>query len=408
MSELINNREYRQKKLKELIFQLHDGKRVEDVQAEFAEIIKGISATEISEMEGALVKEGMSIPEIQRLCDVHAAVFKGSIEEIHRDKGLEETPGHPIHTFRLENRGVEALIEEKIQPALEGYRAETGKEAVYKLLEGLNLLWDIDKHYLRKENLLFPFMEKYGITAPPKVMWGVDDEIRAELKAIKVMLQKDANNKDEILAHIDAALKKIKDMIFKEENILFPMVIETLSEDEWETIEKDSDELGYCITEPEGKWAPYRGDVVKKKEDVNQKVSEKGYIKFDTGLLSTDEIGAVLNTLPLDITFVDKDGLVKYFSQGKERIFPRTKSIIGREVSNCHPPASVHIVEQIVEDLKSGKKDHEDFWIKMKGQFIYIRYFAVRNDQGEFLGTLEVTQNIQPITELTGEKRLMS
>lgn len=408
MSELINNREYRQKKLKELIYQLHEGKSVEDVQADFAELIKGISATEISEMEGALVKEGMPIPDIQRLCDVHAAVFKGTIEEIHRNKGPEETPGHPIHTFRLENRALEALIGEKIEPALESYKKEEGKETVYKLLEGLNLLWDIDKHYSRKENLLFPFMEKYEITAPPKVMWGVDDEIRAELKGVKSVLQKDAHNKEEILEKIKAVLQRIKDMIFKEENILFPMVVDTLSEDEWEIIEKDSDEIGFCITEPQGKWEPYRGDVIKKEEEVNQKVSEKGYIKFDTGILSTEEIGALLNTLPLDITFVDKDGLVKYFSQGKERIFPRTKSIIGREVSNCHPPASVHIVEQIVEDLKSGKKDHEDFWIKMRGQFVYIRYFAVRNDQGEFLGTLEVTQNIQPITELIGEKRLMS
>ena len=155
MSELINNREFRQKKLKELIYQLHEGKSVEDVQADFAELIKGISATEISEMEGALVKEGMPIPEIQRLCDVHAAVFKGSIEEIHRNKSPEETPGHPVHTFRLENRALEALIEEKIEPALVSYKNEEGKEAVYKLLEGLNLLWDIDKHYLRKENLLF-------------------------------------------------------------------------------------------------------------------------------------------------------------------------------------------------------------------------------------------------------------
>jgi len=116
----------------------------------------------------------------------------------------------------------------------------------------------------------------------------------------------------------------------------------------------------------------------------------------------------MFNTLPIDITFVDKDGAVKYFSQGKERIFARPKTIIGRQVQNCHPPASVHIVEKIVEDLRSGKKEHEDFWIRMGDQYVYIRYFAVRNEKGEYLGTMEVTQNIKPIQEISGEKRLMS
>ena len=116
----------------------------------------------------------------------------------------------------------------------------------------------------------------------------------------------------------------------------------------------------------------------------------------------------MLNTLPFDITFVDKNDTVKYFSQGKERIFPRTKTILGRTVSNCHPPASVHVVEQIVEDFKSGKKDNEDFWIDMRGQFVYIRYFAVRDEKDEYLGTLEVTQDIKHIQEIRGEKRLVS
>jgi PAS domain S-box-containing protein len=116
---------------------------------------------------------------------------------------------------------------------------------------------------------------------------------------------------------------------------------------------------------------------------------------------------AMLNTLPVDITFVDKDNIVKYFSHGAERIFPRTKSVIGRSVENCHPPASVHVVEKVVEDLRSGKKDHEDFWIKMGEKYVLIRYFAVRGADGEYLGTLEFSQNIKPLQEITGEKRLL-
>jgi DUF438 domain-containing protein len=274
-------------------------------------------------------------------------------------------------------------------------------------MEVLNLLMDIDKHYSRKENLLFPYMEKYGITAPPKVMWGVDDEIRAAIKEAKAMLQSYGGDREQLAVKIEEAANRVVEMIFKEENILFPMVMETLSEDEWLAIENESDEIGYCLVGPQGKWKPARTNLEEKQEETGQKAAE-GYLKFETGLLTAKEIELMFNNLPLDITFVDKDGAVKYFSQGKERIFPRTKAIIGRQVHNCHPPASVHIVEKLVEDFKTGKKDHEDFWIRMGDVFAYIRYFAIRDENGEYVGTMEVTQNIKPIQELSGEKRLVS
>lgn len=408
MSEYINNREYRQKILKELITELHNGKNVEDIKPRFEELIQGISPAEISEMEQGLIMEGMPVEEIQRLCDVHAAVFKGSIEEIHRPKKPEEIPGHPIHTFKLENREIEKLIKEKINPHIDALKADSSNENLGKLAEDFNLLWEINKHYLRKENLLFPFMEKYGITAPPKVMWGVDDEIRGLIKEIKSLIANYSGHKELLIDKVNEAVSKVNDMIFKEENILFPMVLETLAEDEWQKIAEESDDLGYCLTEPKGKWNPLRINVEEKELEKGEQPSNNGYIRFETGILSPEEISAMLNTLPVDISFVDKDGAVKYFSQGKERIFPRTRAIIGRQVQNCHPPASVHIVEKIIEDLRSGRKDHEDFWINMRGQFVYIRYFAVRNEKNEFLGTLEVTQNIKPIQEITGEKRLLS
>ncbi|HYE10642.1 MAG TPA: DUF438 domain-containing protein [Patescibacteria group bacterium] len=407
MSEIINNREYRQKVLKELIMELHAGKTVEDVKARFEDLIKGVSASEISEMEQALIMDGMPVEEIQNLCDVHAAVFKGSIEDIHKVQGPDETPGHPVHTFKLENRELEKLIDERLKPALEEFTAADSKENVYKLLEFINLLLDIDKHYSRKENLLFPYMEKYGITAPPKVMWGVDDEIRAAIKQVKAMLQSYKAEKEQLVKKAEEAANRVIEMIFKEENILFPMVMDTLSEDEWLVIENESDEIGYCLVGPQGKWKPLRTNLDNKQDETVEKAIY-GNLKFETGLLTAKEIELMFNNLPLDITFVDKDGAVKYFSQGKERIFPRTKAIIGRQVHNCHPPASVHIVEKLVEDFKTGRKDSEDFWIKMGGLFVYIRYFAIRDENGEYMGTMEVTQNIKPIQELTGEKRLVS
>ena len=406
MSEIINNREYRQKVLKELIMELHSGKTVEDVKTRFEDLIKGISASEISEMEQALIMDGMPVEEIQRLCDVHSAVFKGSIEDIHKEQRPDEIPGHPVHTLKLENRELEKLITERLNPHLAEFRSADSKENIYKLLEDINLLLDINKHYSRKENLLFPYMEKYGITAPPKVMWGVDDEIRAAIKEIKAMLQSYKGEKEQIYTKADETVNRVIEMIFKEENILFPMVMDTLSEDEWMIIENGSDEIGYCLIGPQDKWKPARADVEGKQEEAEGTIGD-GCLKFETGLLTAKEIELMFNNLPVDITFVNKDGEVKYFSQGKERIFPRTKAIIGRQVHNCHPPASVHIVEKLIEDFKAGRKDNEDFWIKMGGMFVYIRYFAIRDENGDYIGTMEVTQNIKPIQEISGEKRLV-
>ncbi len=413
MSEYINNREYRQKVLKDLILELHDGKSVEEVKERFGELIEGVSATEISAMETELIKEGMPVSEVQRLCDVHAAVFKGSIEEIHRPEKPEENPGHPVFTFKAENRAMERLMRKHIRPALELFLTEKGEESKGKLLEHMRQLWEVDKHYLRKENLLFPYMEKYGITAPPKVMWGVDDEIRADLKEVLRRLEDEQEGGENLKEALEAALSRVEEMIFKEENILLPMVLDTLSEDEWLKIAEESHEIGYCLYEPRQVWKPVRVDLEEKAEQQGEvpagdALLKHGYLEFESGLMSKDEIEALFNTMPVDITFVDKEGTVKFFTQGKERIFPRTKAVIGRQVSNCHPPASVHIVEQIVEDLKSGKKDYEDFWIRMRDKYVLIRYFAVRDKEGNYLGVLEFTQDIAPIQALQGEKRLAS
>jgi DUF438 domain-containing protein len=412
MSELINNREYRQKVLKELIMELHQGKSVEEVKGRFEKLIEGTSAREITEMEQALILEGMPVEEIQNLCDVHAAVFKGSIEEIHSPQKAEDTPGHPIHTFRLENRELEKLINDKILPELENFSSSDSSENMIKLKKDFESLWEIDKHYSRKENLLFPLMEKHGITAPPKVMWGVDDEIRDAIKEVRKLLESEMSNPKVVVEKGKAVADRVPEMIFKEENILFPMVLETFSEEEWVEIAEASDEIGYCLIKPQGIWRPVQEKLEKmeaeKEKNKGQESIKKGYVQFDAGQLSPEEVNALLNTLPLDITFVDKNDTVKYFTQGKERIFARAKTVLGRKVENCHPPASVHIVEKIVEDLKSGKKDHEDFWLKLGDKFVYIRYFAVRNAEGEFLGVMELTQDIKPIQEITGEKRLMS
>lgn len=396
MSEEINNREYRQRVLKELITQLHNGKSVEEVKGRFAAVFGGVSAEEIAQAEQALVKNGLPISEIQRLCDVHAAVFKGSIEEIHQPSDPSEIPGHPANTMKRENEAIEKSVAQ-IRKVIDQSSGEKDVETA------LTWLTEIDRHYLKKENLLFPYLEQYGITAPPKVMWGVDDEIRAQLKEINMQLK--TTDLSHLKGQIEELLVKISEMIFKEEGIMLPMLLENLTQDEWKRIADESGELGYCFIDHVPEWSPI---VRKEKEIVRQEEAAPGVITLPTGILKTEELVRMLDTLPIDITFVDKDDTVKYFSQGAERVFPRTKAIIGRKVSNCHPPASVHIVEKLVEDFKTGQKESEDFWIDMGERYILIRYFAVHSEKGEYLGVLEVTQNIKPIQKIKGEKRLVS
>lgn len=405
MSELINNSEHRKKKLQQLIKSLHDGKDVEAVKAEFKKEFGEVSTEEISEIEKALIKEGLPVEEVQRLCDVHASIFEGSVTEIHK-RHSEEIIGHPINVLKEENKAIEKVINDEILPHLASYMEKEDKTSMLLLRVGLDRLAEVDIHYKRKENLIFPYLEKHGVTAPPRVMWGVDDEIRADIKELIIITSQPQVDKHELETKVKATVKKVLDMISKENNILIPLLNDTLTFYEWIKIDEATPEIGYCLVRPVKSWkVDEKQEVKKETEELKPQENE---VIFDAGQMTPEEINAVFNTLPFDLTFVDRHDNVRYFTQGKERIFARPKTIIGRKVSMCHPPASVHVVEEIINSFKSGEKDHEDFWIRMGNMFVYIRYFAVRNNVGEYLGTLEVTQNIKPITELEGEKRLVS
>ena len=403
MSEFINNSEMRKQTIKDIIKQLHEGKTVEEVKQQFEEAFEEVAASEITTAEAALIAEGVPASEIQRLCDVHASVFKGTIEEIHQHpSNAILIPGHPLNTLMRENLAISRIINQEIKPYLQSLDDE---ESYKNLLEGVNHLSQIELHYQKKENLFFPYMEKYGIVAPPQVMWGVDDEIRADIKEIKTLLEQDSKVDSVITQKIEDVMTRVEEMIFKEENIMAPMLLDHLTQEEWKKIADESHEIGFLIKKV-SEWnrvIPTKDAVVKEEENV-----QEGLIKLPSGIFTTEQLTCMLNTLPFDITFVDKDDFVKYFSEGKERTFIRTRSIIGRNVSNCHPPASVHIVEKIVNDFKTGRKDQEDFWIKLGDKFVLIRYYAVRNDKGEYLGVLEVTQDIKEIQQIVGEKRLVS
>lgn len=406
MSEIINNREQltnnpnkRQVILKQIFKDLHDGKNVAEVKAHFNAFIGKITIDEISQLQHEF--GDLSVEEMHRLHAKHTEIFKGSIEEIENTNKPEEQPGHPIHTYKLENRELDKLVNTQLKVHLEQFEKEDSHENILKLLEDINLLLDIDKHYSRKENLIFPYLETYGIFGPTTNMWRINDFIRDAIKEARQKLTSYNGDKQELIEVINFVIQEVITMIYREENILFPMAINNFTEDEWVKIAHESDEIGYCLIAPTEVWNPER-------HTLEEKVNSDGYIKMETGILSLKQLELLLNHLPVDLTFIDQDDVVRYFSHGKERIFARTKAVIGRTVQNCHPPRSVHVVEELLADFKAGRKDTEDFWIKFRDKYVYIRYFAVRDENGKYMGTLEFTQNIDPIKAIEGEKRIMS
>jgi uncharacterized protein len=409
MSELINNSAFRKAKLKELILKLHQGANPEKVRTELISTLKMIPYGEVVEVEQELISEGLPESEVLRLCDVHGAVLEGHIDQ---EGSLAVPEGHPVDVFIRENKEIVKLIR-KIQSSL-GILYSVGdkefKDFTLKILSDFNELMDIDKHYRRKEYLLFPFLEKNSITGPPKVMWGKHDEIRDQLKGCIEILRNGELKKQDLIDSLELVLEpllsSVKDMTKKEEEILFPMCMDLLTIEEWWQIQLQTIDFGFTLYDPQITWKP---DINQESAGSGQTVlNPDGTIRLPSGSFTPKEIQAILNTVPFDMTFVDKDDKVKYFTQGSDRIFARSRSIINRDVRLCHPPGSVHIVEKILEDFKAGRVSHAPFWIQMKGKFIHIEYYALRDENGEYLGTLEVSQDLTNLRKLEGEQRILS
>ena len=272
----------------------------------------------------------------------------------------------------------------------------------------LNALADVEKHYLRKEHLLFPYLEKHGITGPPKVMWAKHDEARALLRgafeALAASAGASAGEARSVVAlAVRPAAQAIRDMTDREENILLPMSLDTLDELEWWEIARQSAEIGFCLVEPGEGWRP-----ASVPEAQAGGAEAGGKIRLPTGSLGPKELEAILNALPIDATFVDADDRVRYFTHGRERVFARSRAILGRKVQYCHPPSSVDTVDRILGAFRAGTQDRAAFWIQLRGRFVHIEYVALRDAAGAYLGCLEVTQDLTGKRALTGEQRLLS
>jgi hypothetical protein len=407
MSEVIDNKANRIRVLKDIIKHLHQGNPPEQVQRQMQEIVRQTDATEIMAMEQELMAEGMPVEEIRAMCDLHSKATRDVLVQLPIRKAI--APGHPVDTFRRENEAIRSTIAAmtqtlaELQSATETVNAEA---IVLRFRQSYNELMDIDKHYQRKEHTLFSCLERHGIAGPSKVMWAKDDDVRNLLKRLGECIHCDPstneNWKMNLVEAANTALKAVQEMIYKEENILLPMSLETLSEDEWAEIWSSSPKYGWCIVEPQQGYTP---PVIETPDSI--KVPLSGALMLPTGNVSLEQLVGIFSALPIDLTFVDADNKVAFFTEGPNRVFARSKAVIGRKVQHCHPPRSVDTVNEILENFSSGRQNVAEFWIDFQGKFVHVRYFAVRSPDGDYLGTVELTQDLTPLRALQGERRLL-
>jgi len=374
----MNNPIERRKKLKQIILDLHNGKSVEDARKDFKINFGNIRGDEIAQMEQELINEGDLTPDqITKLCDVHLSIFKETLPAFP----IEEIPGHPLHTYQEENRIARQLINEAREK--------------FKPLKLIKLM-QIITHYARLENQLFPILESKGFSGPSTVMWSKHDEIRNMIK------EKDTKKLNELLTAIE-------EMIDKEEMILFPITLEKLTDEDWVRVKRGEEEIGFAFgVKPGNKWKAITTANIHEKEMKREtREMKEEALDLSTGKLTIQQINHIFMNLPVDISFVNENDEVIYYSDTKERIFPRSPAVIGRKVQNCHPAKSHHIVNRILQAFRAGEKDKAEFWIDLNGIYVHIRYFAIRDDLGKYMGTLEVSQDITKIRKIEGQRRLL-
>ncbi|GFI20466.1 DUF438 domain-containing protein [Lactobacillus johnsonii] len=398
MKEL--DKERQQAILKILNF-IQDGGELEEAKKMFQAAFDQVDVAEITAAERELIAQGLDPRKIQYLCNVHADVFKGNIKE-NKENSEFEKPGHPVHTFKLENIVLKSLVNDALLPDLAKWE-KGDKGALSKLRQELKDLAKIHYHYARKETSMFPIMTKYGITAPPKVMWGVDDKIRKLIGQANLLISQKDINKVEVSKVIKETAHEVLEMIFKEEEIMLPMIDEVASEEDWGNVKNEEEQIGYTLIQKPMNWKPKE----KPKSDGPISIDKLSSLalNFAEGSLNLEQLSAILDLLPFALTFIDENDKVAYFGGGAN-IFPHSKNAIGNSVYSCHLPESVPRVKKIFDDFHQGKKDKYEFWFKPRhmGRYLYLQYFAVRKDN-KYLGCLEVAQDVTDIRNWKNEKK---
>ncbi len=423
----------RQVELKKIIARLHEGEPASELKKEFAALIKGVSAAEVAAMEQSLIDGGMPVEEVQRLCEVHVQVFQQSLS---LGKKPKELPGHPIHTMIEENKQARKKASALVAAARSWAWGIGAAEPAAAALEDLA---QIIVHYTRKENQLFPYLERDNFTGPSRVMWGKHDETRARFGEARKALKESPKAFFKIAKSIAYSVRK---MIFMEEHILIPESARRLSEKDWAEIRLGEDAIGFAWIKPDslydaglvlasqmslgkpeiGKEAPSaagRPEAAAGKPNFQaaakapvpgaapRPVGAETLLELATGRISRDVLDLALKTMPVDISVVDENDKVLYYSDAPHRIFPRSPAVIGRSVQNCHPQKSVDVVNKILAAFKNKEKSKARFWIEMGGRFILIEYYALYDAEGNYRGTLEVSQDLTELRALEGQRRLL-
>ena len=389
--------------LKDYISRVGRGEDLESVRRDFIRHFEAVSVHEIAEAEQSLIREGMDPAEVQKLCDLHSALFHGKTEaEVWAEEeakseeaGYKIPQGHPVDYFHREN----AALEKKLKRA----RLDLGfGRDLDQIQEELADLKRVRILYGKKEESIMPPLERYGISGPSNVMWGVDDEIKAELGRLTASMASALENNragamfDAVKEDIAAVYQRMEEMIYKEEKILLPMAMEHFTEEEWVSVYEDLFEMGPVFIDAIPHWEEGDRLLAEKRASAGTSVYSDGVIRFEQGEMTLAQLQAVFDLLPIDITFIDADEINRFFSN-RGRVFARPKSALGRKVYDCHPVRIRPVVEQLIREFKEGSRDSYERWIPNPLRPVKIQYLAVRDREGNFLGTLELVQDFSKI-----------
>ena len=397
----------RVEQLKGFLKRLGTGEDLGAVREDFASQFQHVEASEIMKAEQGLMREGTPLAEVQQLCDLHSALFHGST--IHEQMDAEhakveavleaqeksqsvvtlvETVGHPLNRLTEENKALDALIEAtKVKVA--------NKTAT---IDDVNEVRQVSIHYAKKGDLLYPHLKvAYDISGPSMVMWTVDGDIRDGFGR----LARTNSIDDAWYEEFDGLLTRAQEMIYKEQNILFPICAENFSTEEWYQIYKDTEQYEEIFGVERVAWAEAESALAAKAAPTS---GDSNAIALIGGSLTLEQLDAMLNTMPMEITFVDHVDINRYFNDG-EKVFKRPTTAIGRDVFSCHPPKVEPIVRGIIDSFRKGERDNVAVWLEKVGRPFYVNYMAVRDKQGNYLGTLELVQDMQFAKEHFGRTK---
>ena len=387
----------RVEQLKSFLKRLGTGEELGAVREDFVSQFAHVEASEIMKAEQGLMREGTPLAEVQQLCDLHSALFHGST--IHEQMDAEhakveavleaqeksqsvvtlvETVGHPLNRLTEENKALDALIEAtKVKVA--------SKTAT---VDDVNEVRQVSIHYAKKGDLLYPHLKvAYDISGPSLVMWTVDGDIRDGFGR----LARAESIDDAWYEEFDGLLTRAQEMIYKEQNILFPICAENFSTEEWYQIYKDTEQYEEIFGVERVAWAEAEAALAAKAAPTS---GDSNTIALIGGSLTLEQLDAMLNTMPMEITFVDHVDINRYFNDG-EKVFKRPTTAIGRDVFSCHPPKVEPIVRGIIESFRNGERDNVAVWLEKVGRPFYVNYMAVRDQNNNYLGTLELVQDMQ-------------